>query len=169
MIKIIIFGLFILALFKPSTGGILFVTIIGLTNLILFALQHYKQRKSINSDLKEQLSFRENEILEKYHLYFKYPLTSKALSSTSSLVVLLSYILIAWFLWNQLWALAILVLINILLSGNISTKLNPRLFLHTEVEKRNNLELMDEMLTVDSICEKIDNHQIKNLEKNDKQ
>ena len=76
-------------------------------------------------------------------------------SSMASAIYLFGLILVIWLLWNGFWIKAIILAVNAVASALISAKLNPRTFLHDAVENRKKFEFHEEMLIVDSICEKI--------------
>ena len=97
----------------------------------------------------------EKEIIEKYHLYFKYPYTAKSLSTSLSLIALSAIIWVPWLLYNHLWLQAIIVGLNYIVAQHFSTKLNIRFYLRDAVERLKQEEHRKEMVLVDSICDKL--------------
>lgn len=150
LINIILLVTAFISPLKTSWYFILFFLIIE-GYLILISLVK-SQHQFVSS---AHFSNDEKRIFKKYYLYFKYPLASKSLSTSLSLIALSALILTPWFLYNSLWIQATLIGLNYFLAQFFSTKLNIRFYLHDAVERLKQEELRQDMILVDSVCEKI--------------
>jgi len=93
--------------------------------------------------------------IRKYQVYFTFPFASREFSSVASGVQMTTLFWSPWLLYKGHWILAVIVGVNYFVAGSLSMKLNPRFFLHEAVDKRRDLRYLDEMVAVDSVCEKI--------------
>ncbi len=155
MLKITTICLVLLAFFYPIDVSWFFIIFFVIFEGYLLLLDLRGKKIKISN----KINFTEEEkiIIKRYHLYFRYPFTAKSFSTTLSLIALSGIPLSIWFLFNGLWPQAIIIGINIWISGMLSSKLNTRFFLHDAVERRGMEEFRNEMILVDSICNKITN------------
>ena len=160
MIKPMAVILIVLSFFYPPQVSWIFIA-------FFFVLETYlltASRKNKFSFIKDA-PFNEEEqvVIQKYYLYFRFPLTSKSYSSSLSLIALSAFILVPWLLYNHLWLQAIVIGLNYFVAQYISTALNVRFYLHYSVEELKQEENRKEMELVDSICNKLTNWFHQNL------
>jgi len=144
-------GIFVWSLFQFRQATNLYILTLGLLELYLLITSE-RGKKYID---KSKWSDKEVVLLQRYNLYFRYPFTSKSLSKALSLIQLMSFVWIPWLLYNRLWIQAIIMGLSYIEAGARAAELNPRFYLHDAVEKRHMLKYLQDMLTVDSICEKL--------------
>lgn len=96
----------------------------------------------------------EIEVIERYHLYFRYPLAAKSFSAGLSSIYISGIVIVVWLLLNKFWVLSGLVGLNALISALMQHKLNPLFFLHDAVERKDRKDLKDEMVILDSVVKK---------------
>lgn len=153
MIKIVIIILLVMSFFNPlqiSWAFVIFAIILeGFLLLSTSRMSKYSFMNKINFNEEEQTT------IKKYALFFRYPFTSRSLSTSLSLIALSAIILVPWFLYNHLWFQAIIIGFNFFLAQFISSRLNIRFYLHDAVERLKQEKYKDEMMLVDSICDKI--------------
>lgn len=165
----LVLGILIWSFFQPTIASIVFIIFIVLLegglliasascnpNVALYTFNRY------HLDVSEWTPS-EIKTLRKYCLYFSYPISSQMFSSTLSGIWGSAFILVPWLLYNHLWISAVIIGVNCFIAGPLSKKLSPRLYLHTEVESKGNVDLLPEMDTVDSICERLLEHADKPL------
>lgn len=162
MIKLPLLILLLYSFWNISLSSTIFISIAILFNLWAYSVQYLSKINTIN---EAGLTKKEVEILKKYHIYFSFPFTAKFNSSFASAIYLFGLILTIWLLWNGFWIKAVILAINAIASALISAKLNPMEFLHDAIENQNKFELREEMLTVDSVCEKIIENQRNSVNK----
>ena len=138
--------------FQPFVASVVFFICIGLLEGYLLFLNNSGKPLIKNQG---ELNDNENMVLKKYHIYFYYPFTASSLSSTLSLIQITTFIIVPWLLYKHIWIQAVLIGLNWFPSALLSRILNPMFFLHNAVEKKENEMLREEMLAVDSVCEKI--------------
>ena len=141
-----------ISFFYPLQSSWIFVAFIVFLEGYLF-LASKKREYSFIKDTR--FNEEEQKIIEKYHLYFRYPLTAKSLSTSLSLIALLTFIFVPWLLYNHLWFQAIIIGLNYFIAGLLSSKLNIRFYLHDAVERLKQEKHRKEMVIVDSLCDKI--------------
>lgn len=154
MIKIITIILLIISFLYPLQASWVFIAFLVFLEGYLF-LTSIRRKYSFSRDI----SFNEEErkIIEKHHLYFRYPFTARSLSTSLSFIALSAIIFVPWLLYNHLWLQAVIIGLNYFIAQLLSTKLNIRFYLHDAVERLKKEEHRKEMMMVDSICEKISN------------
>ncbi len=151
MLKILSIVLLILAFFFPMTASWIYIGIIVTVEASLLILS--RKRNTIST--KIEITPEEKIIIDKYYLYFRFPLTAKSLSSSLSLIAISAFIWTPWLIYQQLWVSVAVIATNYFLAQYLSTKLNIRFYLHDAVEIRGKEEYRHEMVIVDSICEKL--------------
>ena len=139
IIKTITIILAVLSFFYPLYGSWSFVMFISFLNAIIITLSYKKI--NFNSSPLEKFEFTTEQIkvIKKYYLYFRYPLTSKSLSSSFSLINIISFILFFWFSYNKLWLPIIILIIAYYFTYKNAWKLNPRFYLHDANKNGTNL------------------------------
>ena len=152
MIKIITTILLIISFFYPLQASWIFVAFLVFLEGYLF-LSSKKRKYSFSKDTC--FNEEEQKIIEKYHLYFRYPFTARSLSTSLSFISISAILFVPWLLYNYLWPQAIIIGLNYFIAQLLSTKLNIRFYLHDAVERLKKEEHRKEMMMVDSICEKI--------------
>ena len=161
----LVLGILIWSFFQPAIASIVFIGfIVLLEGSLLIASASCKPDVALSAFWKPHIDISEwtpSEIkaLRKYCLYFSYSHSSQMFSSTLSGIWGSAFILVPWLLYNHLWISAVVIGINCFIAGPLSKKLNPRLHLHTEVESKGKVDLLSEMNAVDSVCERLLQHQ----------
>lgn len=161
----LVLGILIWSFFQPVIASIVFIIfIVLLEGGLLIASDSCNPKVaaySFNRYNLDESEWTPSEIkaLRKYCLYFSYPHSSQMFSSTLSGIWGSAFILVPWLLYNHLWISAVVIGINYFIAGPLSKKLNPRLYLHTEVESKGKVDLLSEMNAVDSVCERLLEHQ----------
>lgn len=153
MLKIISLAFIVWSFFGPIIASTIFISFFVILEGWLL-LVHFSNKPKYNL---RYFTPSELKVLKKYHLYFRYPFSSKSFSSTVSGIQLSAFIFVPWLLFNKIWMQAIIIGINYFIAGKIAVKLNPRFFLHDAVDNHGAMEFTDEMNAVDSVCEKIIN------------
>ena len=152
MLKVLILGAVVWSFFQPRVGSIVYLGIVGLLQGYLLMLN---STGKITPFASKELEEHEIAALKKYHLYFQYPFTARSLSSTMGLVVLGSFVLVAWLLYRGIWVQCVLTGISPFPAIWLGRRLNPRRYLHDAVERRGKVRLRSEMEGVDRICERV--------------
>lgn len=154
-VDLLVIGILVWSFFNPFTASIVFLFLIilfeGYVLLLSFSL---KPRPDASKWSEDEIT-----VLRKYPYYFNLRLSSMLDSSNLSGITISTFIWVPWLLYNNLLLPAIIIAINYFISCELSRRLNPRAFLHYHVEKRGKLFLLSEMEAVDSVCEKILEHQ----------
>lgn len=154
MIKILTVVLLVMSFLYPERWSWAFVAFFAILELYLFLISKSRnlslyRHHNLNFDEKEK------QLIEKYHLYFRYPHTSRSLSGSLSLIAFSGIVLGLWFLYNHLWIQAFIAGLNYFIAQSISVKLNIRFYLHDAVERLGQEEHRSEMILVDSIVDKL--------------
>lgn len=157
MLKLISLALVIWSFFQPNIASIIFLAFVGILEGYLLFLNRYGRPPIKNT---EKLTKIELEVLKKYHLYFWFPFTARALSTTLSLIQLFALILAPWLLYKKFWIQAILIGINYFPAALLSRLLNPGFYLHHDSKKRGNDIPSEEAFAFDSLCEIIKEYEI---------
>jgi len=152
MLKVLIIAFVVLTFIYPTNASLSYVIFLMLFEGYIFLLNKIDKPILRNPD---ELSLSERAALKKYHLYFKYPFAASSFSSTLSSVQLATIVLVPWLLYKQIWIQAGMILSNYIFAAYLAQRLNPIFFLHNAVEKRGNEFLREEMMAVDSICNRI--------------
>lgn len=160
MLRLVLLAILIYSFWNISFSSMVFLVIATIFNIWLYSTQYLGK---IEPD-KSKWTEKEIDVLRKYHLYFQFPFTSKFNSSTASAIYIFGTILVVLLLWHGYWIKAIIMAINALASALISSKLNPRFYLHDAVERQNKYQYHDEMIAVDSVCDKILKKQKENID-----
>jgi len=151
MTILISLALVIFSFIKPHIGSfVLIVYEILSVTFILFMSN--SARKKIKT---KGISSEDIKTLKTYPLFFVFPLTSKNLSQSLNLIVLLSFILVPWLLINKAWIQAILLVIHYFVVAPLKVTLDPVFYLKDAVEKRGDKSFMDEKEKVDRIIKTI--------------
>jgi hypothetical protein len=152
MINILVIILLIMSFFYPLGASWVFIAFFIILETYLLVSSKRHENSAIDG---VNLSEEEKQIIQKYHLYFRYPYSAKSLSTSLSLIALSAIIWVPWLLYNHLWVQSAIVGLNYIIAQFFSTKLNIRFYLHDAVEKLGHEDHRKEMLLVDSICDKI--------------
>jgi uncharacterized membrane protein YfcA len=156
--QFIILGFIILSFIFPNIGSWIFIIFIVLLDLWII-LAHFSKIKLNNKNLK--YSIKEAEVIERYHIFFRYPFISRILSQIFSGIQLSTFVLVPWLLFNQLFLQAFLIGLNYFIAVNLSVTLNPQLFLHDNIDKKkikdkaHITEFTEDMLAIDSALKKM--------------
>jgi len=122
----------IFSLLNPTIGSSIYIIFLILFETYITFVQINKIKvKNIDS----KYTHAEIEIIERYHVFFQYPIVSRFFSSVLSGIQLSTFILTPWFLLKGLWIQGILVGINYFIASQLAVILNPQHFLHDNIEK----------------------------------
>ena len=139
------------SLFQPQIASNVFIVFFLLLEIWIL-LDHFTGKPKTQTNIFTNAEWK---VFKKYHLYFRFPFTSRLLSPVISGIQLSAFIFGPWLLYRKLWTQAIVIGLNYFVAGKVAVKLNPRVFLHDAVENHGDVVLMEEMTTVDRVCEKI--------------
>lgn len=156
--RLIAFVLVIFSFFSPSIGSWSFIGMAVLFETYALFL-NLSKAKVKNNDKKYTND--EVEIIERYHIFFRYPMASRMLSPLFSAIQLSAFVLVPWLLLNGLFIQAILIGINYFVAQQFAVILNPQFFLHDNIDKGKikdpiaKLQFTRDMHTIDSALKKM--------------
>lgn len=152
IIKTLVITLVIATLWYPHQASLIFISLAMILELYFLILPKIGGDRTVDIC---NFSSAEQEIFNRYYLYFKYPYASKSFASSLSLIALSALILTPWLLYNHFWLPGAVIAANYFLAQFISARLNIRFHLHDSVERLKREKLREEMDLVDSVCEKL--------------
>lgn len=152
MFSVIFILLFIiLAFWFPLFSAVLFITVVGIIETMqLIAV--YVSTSEVTD--KEKWTEEEQEIIKKYHIFFRYPFGAKVFYNFFSVVKLSIFVWVPVLIYNDLWIPAIIIGLNYFVLIDLLKKINPRFYLHEAVQSGKH-ECAVEMQLVDSVIEKL--------------
>ncbi len=130
--RFVILGLVIFTFFKPNMSSLIFITCAALLE-IWAILTNLSKVKVKNEDNK--YTPKEVEVIERYHIFFQYPMTSRMLSPILSAIQLSAFILVPWLLFKGLYIQAFIIGVNYFVAPQLAVILNPQFFLHDNLDK----------------------------------
>lgn len=158
--RIIILALVIATIWKANIGSIVFILVAFLLESLSF-FANAKLSKSKWNNKNNIYNQNEVYVIEKYPLFFKFPIASRIFSATFSGIQMSAFILVPWLLYGGLYVQAIIIGINYFIAGQLSVINNPKFFLHDNLEKEKikdetiKKEFTVEMNSIDSALEKM--------------
>jgi len=96
-------------------------------------------------------------VVEKYHLFFKFPFASREFSGALSGIQLSTFIWVPWLFYNGFWVTAVAIGGNYFVASFLAMQLNPRLFLQ-QASGAAALYAQCELLAIDSALTKLTRH-----------
>lgn len=156
--QIIVLIPIVIAFFRPGMGSVIFIVVSALLELWV-TLSNLTKIKVRNEDNK--YTPKEIEVIERYKLFFQYPFASKMLSPMFSGIQLSVFVLVPWLLFKGLYINAAIIGLNYLLASHLAVILNPKFFLHDNIDKgkiKNPMQLLmfkQDMDAIDSALEKM--------------
>jgi tetratricopeptide (TPR) repeat protein len=162
ILSYVIFGLISLwGLWNASTASTVFLVIAGIIEAFVFIIS----RERLSPLPEYNLTSREAEFFRKYSMYFRYGYTSRQWSSILSTINLASFFWIPWLIYQQQWIQAVIFVVNFFLVTRLVIITNPRHYFHERVERTKDNSCLDDMITVDTICDKITKYNLDKIEK----
>lgn len=158
--RLIVLAVVIYTFFNPDVGSVIFLGLAGLLDLYIFILNKSKIKVKLKKTSKKYTQ-EEIKMIEKYHIFFRYPTASRMLSSVFSAFQLSTFIMVPLFLYKGLWIQSVLTVVNYFISSQFAVILNPQFFLHDNVDKNKIKDpiMMEryrkDMHTIDSALEKL--------------
>lgn len=156
--QIIIVGLIILTFIYPLVASWVFIGIALLLEL-WFILANRSKIKVKNID--NVYTSHEIKMIERYQLFFQYPMACRALSSAFSMIHLATFLLTPWLLIKGIYLQAVLIGLNYFITTQLSVMTNPQFFLHDNLDKgrikdpQQRLEFYVDMEAIDSALKKM--------------
>lgn len=132
--RLIILFLVIYAFINTSVGSTIFLIIAFILNAYIFILNKSKAKVKLKKSSKNYTQG-EIKMIEKYHIFFRYPTASRMLSPVFSAIQLSAFVLVPLFLYKSLWIQAVLTGVNYFIASQFAVILNPQFFLHDNVDK----------------------------------
>lgn len=156
--QLLILGVVVLTFFKPLFGSWAFIIIAALLELwiILANLTKIEVKNDNNKYTPKEV-----EVIEHYRLFFKYPFASRIFSPMFSGIQLAVFPLVPWLLIKGLFVQAILIGLNYFVASQLAVILNPRFFLHDNIDKGKikdpvfKVRFTEDMNVIDSALEKM--------------
>lgn len=136
MTILVILGFIIFTFFNPVWGSWVYIGFIALFEMFI-VLNNSSKIKVDNKNNKYTPA--EVRVIERYGVFFRFPLTSRGYSKLCSGIGMSAFIFVPWLLFNGLYVQAVLIGLNYFITGQLAVILNPQFFLHQEVEKRTDL------------------------------
>lgn len=156
--RLLILFLIIFTLFNAKIGSIVFISVALLTELWVF-ITNFSKIRIKNDDNK--FTDGEIKIIEKYHLFFRFPMAGRVLSPMFSAIQLSVFILVPWLLFKGQYIQGIIIGLNYFVAGQIAVILNPQFFLHDNLDKNKikdvdvRKDFEEDMHNIDSVLEKM--------------
>ena len=123
---ILVLGLLAFTFLNPLFGSWIFIGFICLLEIwIVLAGRTKIQVNNKNS----KYTIDEVDIIEKYHLFFQFPVIARMLSKTFSAIQLSSFIFVPYMLFSGYWIQALIVLVQYFVVPQFAVTLNPQHFL----------------------------------------
>ena len=153
MFRIIFLAILLYSFWNVNIGSLIFILLSSIVNLyLILTVLVFKPR--LNTDWKKW-SHKEIEIINRYRVFFCYPLASQSFSSSIASIYIFGLMLSLWLLLNGLWVQTVLVITNVFFAGGLRSRLNPVRIFHYAVEKQHKLQYLEEMNDVDSVVRKM--------------
>lgn len=156
--QFLILGLVILSFLKPMLGSWIFIVTAALLELwIILANQTKIKVKNDNNKYTKK----EVEMIERYRLFFQFPIASRILSSTFSVISLAVFPLVPWLIVKGLYVQAIIIGLNYFIANQLAVILNPQFFLHDNLDKgkikkpEHIIQFTENMNAIDSALKKM--------------
>lgn len=165
LLKKIIFGvvstpfpvLFILTLFYPKAGSIAYIVVAAILGGFVFGANRGGTAID-NSDTR--FTAEEVEVIERYHLFFRYRMLSRYLSAAFSGMQLLTFLIVPFLLFKTQYIQAAIIAASYYFAGKLSALLNPKHFIAAKIRNAGEknaayaILLMCEMDTIDAVLDK---------------
>ena len=126
------FILLILAFFLPKYGPPMFICLMILTELWMFAVMKSKIKVKNSND---KYTFEEVKIIEKYPVFFQYPVASRQLSKLFSGFQISILIFVPLMLFRGMWIYAIIGVVEYFIVPQFAVPLNPQHFFIDNLSK----------------------------------
>jgi len=131
--KIIVYLLLFLVLWKPVIGFIVYLIVYGL--MIVWILFVQTSSKIIVKNDDNKYTEQEIQAIEKYHIFFRSPVISRSLSAMFSGFQLAVFVLTPYLIYRGYLIPAIIIAISYFISPQFSVTLDPQFFLHDNLDK----------------------------------
>src|SRR3989344_404072 len=131
--QVILIPLIILVIWKPFWGSIIYLVMYGMMIIWITQAGKYSQIKVNNKNNK--WTDQEVKVIEKYNLFFQYPVACRILSTLFSGFQLAVFLLTPYLIYRGLWIPAIIIGVSYFISPQFSVTLNPQFFLHDNLDK----------------------------------
>lgn len=132
MLMLILLILLMLVFITPTLGSWLYIAIIFLLELVIILAGRNKIRVKNNDN---KYTNEEIRIIEKWPLFFQYPMASRSFSSFFSGVQVLSFIFIPFMLIKGYWPQMIVGILQYFIAPQFAVPLNPQHFLRDNLTK----------------------------------
>lgn len=130
---------FIFALENPTYLMIGYIVILGIVNFWLY----YQIKHKLKFIDDEVFWYAERLVIEKYHLFIRYPLWCKSIANFLWIVGLFGYfIIIPLLIYKQLWLLLIIWFVMLTLSSYITRQLDPFIHLNKNQEAEYDISII---------------------------
>ncbi len=156
--QLLVLALVILTFFKPFIGSLVFIIIAALLEIWIVLANSSKIK--VKNDNNKYTS-KEIELIQRYPLFFRYPITSRMLSPMFSGIQLAAFLLVPWLFIKGLYLQAIVIGLNYFVATQLAVILNPQFFLHDNLDKGRIkkpelvAEFTDDMNAIDSALKKM--------------
>lgn len=155
--KLVVLGLVIYAFFNAVVASWIFIAI----SFLLITWIFLANRDKVEVTNKKKYNEVEIEMIETYHLFFRYPTMTRMLSRTFSAIQMATYVLMVLLLFKGLIVQFFLVAVIYFFSQQYAVILNPQFFHHDNIEHnrikddRQRLIVKMKMYAIDSALEKM--------------
>jgi len=152
---ILVLVLLTIIFFAPSFGSWLFIVVTVLLELWIMLLQ---DRKIKNNG---KYSSSEIEIIERYNVFFQYPITSRKLSRIFSGIQLSTFVFVPYMFILGNWIAGIIGVIQYFVVSQFAVTLNPQHFLNENMKNDNikdfsfKMKVGTDLLALNSALEKM--------------
>lgn len=130
--RLVLLILVIFTFFNPKWGSIVYIVFAALMGLWVILANISKVQ--VNNE-NGKYTPDEIEVIERYHLFFRYPFISRILSTMFSGMQIATFILVPWLLFKGQYIQSVVLIINYFVTQQLSVTLNPQFFLHDNVDK----------------------------------
>lgn len=149
MFKLLSLGILAWGFFNPTIASIVFI-------LMFITVECYVAFAGLSGRGMhgDKLTARENALLREYFLFFRYPMTSRGLSSTIAGFQASAFIWVPLLIYKQYYVQALIIGINYFVAAPLAVKLNPQHYLRREALK-GSPEREAQLIEIESLLNKL--------------